>query len=95
MDRVEGQECGARGTEAVSLGHFRGLPDARQRAKTVYLLREIWLLCRLAVLAKAETVVHIARIGCSSGSPRSGIGRRTGVAFNRQLRAAGVPRTPR
>jgi len=39
------------------------LPDLRQRGKVRYPLREVLLLCLLAVLAGAETFVDIARFG--------------------------------
>jgi predicted transposase YbfD/YdcC len=47
----------------VFLSHFNALPDPRQRAKVVYPLDEILLLCLLAVLGGAETFVDIARFG--------------------------------
>jgi predicted transposase YbfD/YdcC len=47
----------------VFLDHFRDLPDPRQRAKVVYPLDEVLLLCLLAVLAGAETFTDIARFG--------------------------------
>ena len=50
--------------EAVAfLDHFEGLEDPRQRGKVVYPLDEVLLLCLLAVLAGAETIVDIARFG--------------------------------
>jgi predicted transposase YbfD/YdcC len=56
-------ECGAFGETVVFLSHFKDLPDPRQRGKVVYPLDEILLLCLLAVLAGAETIVDIARFG--------------------------------
>jgi len=47
----------------VFLDYFEGLPDPRQRAKVVYPLDEVLLLCLLAVLAGAESIVDIARFG--------------------------------
>jgi len=47
----------------VFLGHFRDLPDPRQRGKVIYPLEEVLLLCLLAVLAGSETFVDIARFG--------------------------------
>jgi predicted transposase YbfD/YdcC len=47
----------------VFLKHFRSLPDPRQRGKVVYSLDEVLLLCLMAVLAGAETIVDIARFG--------------------------------
>jgi predicted transposase YbfD/YdcC len=47
----------------VFLYHFRTLADPRQRGKVVYCLDEVLLLCLLAVLAGAESVVDIARFG--------------------------------
>lgn len=50
--------------EAVGfLKFFEGLPDPRQRAKVVYPLDEVLLLCLLAVLAGAETITDMARFG--------------------------------
>jgi predicted transposase YbfD/YdcC len=59
---------GPRGCEAVAesvvfLRHFEDLPDPRQRAKVMYPLPEVLLLCLLAVLAGAETITDIARFG--------------------------------
>ena len=45
------------------LEHFNGLADPRQRAKDLYLLDEILLLCLLGVLAGGESWVEIARFG--------------------------------
>jgi predicted transposase YbfD/YdcC len=51
-------------TEAtVFLFYFKDLPDPRQRGKVKYPLDEVLLLCLLAVLAGAETIVDIARFG--------------------------------
>ncbi|MGL5116296.1 MAG: ISAs1 family transposase, partial [Beijerinckiaceae bacterium] len=51
-------------TEAVVfLRYFNDLPDVRQRAKVMYPLSEVLLLCLLAVLAGAETITDIARFG--------------------------------
>lgn len=47
----------------VFLDHFEDLPDPRQRGKVVYPLDEVLLLCLLAVLAGAESIVDIARFG--------------------------------
>ncbi len=47
----------------VFLDYFEGLPDPRQLAKVVYPLDEVLLLCLLAVLAGAESIVDIARFG--------------------------------
>jgi predicted transposase YbfD/YdcC len=47
----------------VFLDHFRTLADPRQRGKVVYSLDEVLLLCLLAVLAGAESIVDIARFG--------------------------------
>ena len=47
----------------VFLDYFEGLEDPRQRGKVVYPLDEVLLLCLLAVLAGAETIVDIARFG--------------------------------
>src|SRR5919109_1286927 len=56
-------EFGALGETLVFLEHFRDLPDPRQRGKVIYPLDEVLLLCLLAVLAGAETIVDIARFG--------------------------------
>jgi predicted transposase YbfD/YdcC len=45
------------------LKHFNGLEDPRQRAKVLYPLDEILLLCLLGVLAGCESWVEIARFG--------------------------------
>ena len=47
----------------VFLRYFKNLPDPRQRAKVMYPLSEVLLLCLLAVLAGAETITDIARFG--------------------------------
>jgi predicted transposase YbfD/YdcC len=62
MDKADG-ESGALGETVVFLSHFKDLEDPRQRGKVVYPLEEILLLCLLAVLAGAETIVDIARFG--------------------------------
>jgi predicted transposase YbfD/YdcC len=56
-------DCGAFGETVVFLSHFTALEDPRQRGKVIYPLDEVLLLCLLAVLAGAETVVDIARFG--------------------------------
>jgi predicted transposase YbfD/YdcC len=45
------------------LEHFNSLEDPRQRAKVLYPLDEILLLCLLGVLAGCESWVEIARFG--------------------------------
>ena len=51
-------------SEAVAfLSHFKDLPDPRQAGKVIYPLGEVLLLCLLAVLAGAETLVDIALFG--------------------------------
>ncbi len=57
------KEGGALAESVVFLKHFSDLPDPRQRGKVMYPLDEILLLCLLAVLAGAETIVDIARFG--------------------------------
>ena len=47
----------------VFLEYFKDLPDGRQRAKVRYPLAEVLLLCLLAVIAGAESIVDIARFG--------------------------------
>jgi hypothetical protein len=47
----------------VFLSYFKDLNDPRQRGKITYPLDEILLLCLLAVLAGAETMVDIALFG--------------------------------
>jgi predicted transposase YbfD/YdcC len=56
-------ECGAFSESVVFLAHFKDLADPRQRGKVMYPLDEVLLLCLLAVLAGAETIVDIARFG--------------------------------
>jgi predicted transposase YbfD/YdcC len=56
-------ECGALSEAIVFLDYFDDLTDPRQQGKVVYPLREVLLLCLLAVLAGAETFADIARFG--------------------------------
>ena len=56
-------EAGALGEAVVFLSHFKDMQDLRQRAKVIYPLDEVLLLCLLAVLAGSETFVDIARFG--------------------------------
>lgn len=58
---MEGSGCFSEAV--VFLDHFEDLADPRQRGKVVYPLDEVLLLCLLAVLAGAETIVDIARFG--------------------------------
>ena len=53
----------ARSEALVFLEFFADFPDPRQPGKVIYPLQEVFLLCLLAVLAGAETVVDIARFG--------------------------------
>ncbi|MFN8542347.1 MAG: transposase family protein [Thermomicrobiales bacterium] len=46
----------------VFLDHFKSLADPRQPGKVVYRLDEVLLLCVLAVLAGAESIVDIAPV---------------------------------
>ncbi|HEY5409995.1 MAG TPA: ISAs1 family transposase [Caulobacteraceae bacterium] len=62
MDDVAA-DYGALGETIVFLSYFKDLPDPRQRGKVMYPLDEVLLLCLLAVLAGAETIVDIARFG--------------------------------
>jgi predicted transposase YbfD/YdcC len=57
------ERSGAFEEAVVFLDHFGSLPDPRQRGKVVYSLDEVLLLCLLAVLAGAESIVDIARFG--------------------------------
>jgi hypothetical protein len=57
------QRSGAFAEASVFLRHFDALEDPRQAGKVVYSLDEVLLLCLLAVLAGAETIVDIARFG--------------------------------
>lgn len=57
------ERTGVFGEAIVFLEHFGGLGDPRQRGKVIYPLDEVLLLCLLAVLAGAETIVDIARFG--------------------------------
>src|SRR5260221_13020555 len=56
-------DFGAFSETVIFLDYFKELPDLRQRGKVRYPLREVLLLCLLAVLAGAETFVDIARFG--------------------------------
>ncbi|HWJ18116.1 MAG TPA: ISAs1 family transposase [Geobacterales bacterium] len=56
-------ECEALSEAIVFLDYFNDLADPRQQGKVVYPLREVLLLCLLAVLAGAETFADIARFG--------------------------------
>lgn len=57
-------DCTAFDEAVVFLRYFKELKDPRQQGKVTYPLDEILLLCLLAVLAGAETVVDIALFGC-------------------------------
>ncbi len=57
-------ECAAFDETVVFLSHFKDLKDPRQQGKVAYPLDEVLLLCLLAVLAGAETMVDIALFGC-------------------------------
>jgi predicted transposase YbfD/YdcC len=57
-------DCGAFDETVVFLSYFKDLKDPRQQGKVTYPLDEILLLCLVAVLAGAETVVDIALFGC-------------------------------
>jgi predicted transposase YbfD/YdcC len=63
MDEVTA-DCAALHETVVFLGHFKDLEDPRQQGKITYPLDEVLLLCLLAVLAGAETMVDIALFGC-------------------------------
>src|ERR1700687_4913541 len=62
MEAVAG-EFAALSETVVFLNHFKDLPDPRQPGKVVYPLEEVLLLCLLAILGGAETVVDIALFG--------------------------------
>jgi hypothetical protein len=62
MEAASG-DFGSFGEAVVFLDYFKDLPDRRQCGKVRYPLREVLLLCLLAVLAGAETFVDIARFG--------------------------------
>jgi predicted transposase YbfD/YdcC len=62
MDGRAGK-CEALSEAIVFLDYFNDLADPRQQGKVVYPLREVLLLCLLAVLAGAETFADIARFG--------------------------------
>ena len=53
-------DCAAWHETVVILSHFKDLKDPRQQGKITYPLDEVLLLCLLAVLAGAETIVDIA-----------------------------------
>ena len=57
------EDGGAIAEAVVFLSHFNDLPDLRQRGKVMYPLAEVLVLCLLAVLAGAETIIDIARFG--------------------------------
>lgn len=63
MDEVTA-DCAALHEAVVFLSHFKDLQDPRQQGKVTYPLDEVLLLCLLAVLAGAETMVDIALFGC-------------------------------
>jgi hypothetical protein len=58
-----GESFAASSEAVVFLNHFKDLPDPRQLGKVIYPLDEVLLLCLLAVLAWAESLVDIARFG--------------------------------
>ncbi len=60
---AECSDGGALAQSVVFLRYFSDLPDPRQRGKVMDPLDEILLLCLLAVLAGAQTLVEIARFG--------------------------------
>ncbi|WP_209428351.1 ISAs1 family transposase [Pararhodobacter sp. SW119] len=60
---LDSSGCGAVSKSIVFLRYFEDLPDPRQRAKVMYPLPEVLLLCLLAVLAGAETITDIVRFG--------------------------------
>jgi predicted transposase YbfD/YdcC len=62
LDRAA-ENSGALDEAIVFLRYFEDLPDPRQRAKVMYPLEEVLLLCLLGVLAGAETIVDIALFG--------------------------------
>lgn len=63
MVENDSSDLGAFGEAVVFLKFFKDLPDPRQRAKVLYPLDEVLLLCLLAVLAGAETITNMARFG--------------------------------
>ena len=56
-------DCAVFDETVVFLSHFKDLKDPRQQGKITYPLDEVLLLCLLAVLAGAETIVDIALFG--------------------------------
>ena len=54
---------GPLGETTVFLHYFKDMPDPRQRAKVIYPLDEVLLLCLLAVLGGADAFTDIARFG--------------------------------
>jgi len=52
---------GALDETIVFLSYFKDLPDGRQQGKVLYPLPEVLLLCLMAVLAGAETLVSTAK----------------------------------
>lgn len=57
------ETSGAFAETIIFLEHFEALADPRQAGKVVYSLDEVLLLCLLAVLAGADTIIDIARFG--------------------------------
>src|SRR5271154_1050009 len=56
-------DCATFAETVVFLSHFKDLKDPRQQGEVTYPLDEVLLLCLLAVLAGAETIVDIALFG--------------------------------
>src|ERR1039458_1537094 len=56
-------DCAAFDETVVFLSYFKDLKDPRQQGKVSYPLDEIMLLCLLALLAGAKTIVDIALFG--------------------------------
>jgi hypothetical protein len=61
------------GEAVVFLNHFKDLPDPRQPGKVVYPLEEVLLLCLLAILGGAETIVDIALRAHAYGTRRPAV----------------------
>lgn len=58
-----GPDVGAFEETVAFMDYFKELPDPRQAGKVIYPLAEVMLLCLLAGLGGAESLVDIARFG--------------------------------
>lgn len=63
MDNLDASAVAAICETVAFLGFFKELTDPRQQAKVLYPLKEILLLCLIAVLSGADSFVEIATYG--------------------------------